>query len=85
MGLSSMRNAAAKAVSLLRAIYSLIRYGETTVRTQVLRKGECFECEHIIARERGLYCGACGCPEWFMSDLRTKWRMLDIKCPLDKW
>jgi hypothetical protein len=81
----SIRNAATKAHSFYRAIYSLAHHGDVTLRTYTLRKRECYECEHIIARQRNLYCGKCGCPEWFISDLRTKWRMLDIRCPLNKW
>jgi hypothetical protein len=74
-----------KVYTFYRAIYSLIRYGDVTLRTYTQRRAECFECERIIAKERNLYCGACECPQWFMSDLRTKWRMLDVKCPLEKW
>jgi len=74
-----------KLYTFLRAIYSLFRHGEVTIRTHELRKAECFDCLAIITKERGIYCGACGCPQWFMSDLRTKWRMLAAKCPLDKW
>lgn len=83
--LSSIKSAATKARSFWRAIYSLARYGDVTLRTHTLRKAECFACKHVVARGRGIYCGKCSCPEWFMSDLRTKWRMLDVKCPLNKW
>ena len=85
MGWPSIRSAAVKAQSFIRALSSLIRYGEVTVKTYTLRQAECMDCEHIVSKERGLYCGACGCPEWFMSDLRTKWRMLGVKCPLNRW
>jgi hypothetical protein len=56
-----------------------------TLRTYQLRKAECLDCPEHIEKERGIYCLACRCPQWPMSDLRTKWRMLDIKCPLNKW
>lgn len=82
---SSIRAAAAKVRSFLRAIYSLFRHGETTLSTYELRRAECMDCSARIPKPRGVYCGACGCPQWFMSDLRTKWRMLAVKCPLGKW
>jgi len=56
-----------------------------TLRTHQLRKAECFDCDRIVTKERGIYCGACGCPQNYLSDLRTKWRIQDVKCPLNKW
>jgi hypothetical protein len=79
-----IRIAAVKARSLLRAISSL-RHGDVTLKTYTLRKAECLECDQHIEKERGIFCLACRCPQWFFSDLRTKWRILKIKCPLDKW
>jgi hypothetical protein len=82
---SSIKSAAAKVRSFFRAIWSLIRHGEVTVQTYALRRAECVECLLFVERKRGIYCGACGCPEWYLSDLRSKWRMPQVKCPLNKW
>jgi hypothetical protein len=31
------------------------------------------------------YCGACGCPKWRLSELKTKLRFARLNCPLKKW
>lgn len=85
MDWSSIKSVAAKARSFLRAVWSLARYGEVTLKTYTLRKAECLDCDRHIETERGIYCGECGCPQWFVSDLRSKWRMRDLRCPLKKW
>ena len=82
---SSIKSAAAKAPSFWRAVWSLIWQGEVSLRTYQLRKAECLDCDRHIETERGIYCGECRCPDWFMSGLRTKWRMLDVRCPLNRW
>jgi hypothetical protein len=81
----SLSRAVAKARSFARAVVSLVRHGEVTVQTYALRRAECLECPAFAERERGVYCGACGCPEWFVSDLRFRNRLLGVKCPLNKW
>jgi len=83
--LAAIRNAAVKALSLARAIFSLARYGEVTPITYELRRAECLDCDQKTETDRGVFCAACGCPQWFMSDLRTKTRLIDVKCPLNKW
>src|SRR5262245_51823346 len=85
MDLSSIKSAAGKALSLARAIFSLLRHGEVTPQTYVLRQAECLDCEKRVEAGRGVYCGECKCPQWFLSDLRTKARMPGVKCPLNKW
>jgi hypothetical protein len=50
-----------------------------------LRRAECIDCHLFVEEARGVYCGACGCPHWFLSDLRSRNRLLSVKCPLDKW
>jgi hypothetical protein len=84
MAWSSIKSAAVKVRSFLRALWSLFWLGEVTLQTYQWRKAECLDCSEHVETERGAYCQACECPQWFMSDLRTKWRLLDLKCPLDK-
>jgi hypothetical protein len=74
-----------KAKSLIRALWSLFWFGTVEAKTYRRRALECFFCEARIEKKRRMYCGACGCPQWWLSDLRKKWRMLELKCPLDKW
>lgn len=74
-----------KANSLRAALWSLIRYGTVDAALYRRRALECFFCESRIEKKRRMYCGACNCPQWWLSDLRKKWRMRDLKCPLNKW
>lgn len=74
-----------KVKSLSLALWSLFWYGTVSAETHETRRAECFKCEAIISNERGIYCGACGCSQWWLSDLRKKWRMRELKCPLGKW
>ena len=48
------------------------------------RLNVCMGCEHL-KKENGLYCGACGCPQWRYSELTRKTRMLEATCPVGKW
>lgn len=74
-----------KARSFLRAVWSFIRWGDVPLITHDRRQLICLRCEHIRPTKTGVFCWKCGCPPWAISDLRTKWRMRDIKCPLGKW
>ena len=74
-----------KANSLAVALWSIVRYGTIEAHNYRQRALECFGCEARIERGRRMYCGACGCPQWRLSDLRVKWRMRELKCPLGKW
>lgn len=71
--------------SLVRAIWSLIRWGDVTVSEYLKRQTICFDCPRLLISERGYFCDACGCPKSPVSDLRTKQRLPDLKCPLGKW
>jgi hypothetical protein len=74
-----------KVKSLWLALWSLFWYGTTDAETRQQRAVECFGCEARIDKGRRMYCGACGCPQWWLSQLRNKWRMRELKCPLNKW
>ena len=78
--------------SFLRAVWSFIVLGDAPLATYLERIETCMgepsivkPCDQLRATDTGLFCGACGCPQSPLSDVRTKARMLDIKCPLDKW
>lgn len=71
--------------SLLQAVWSFLRHGDASLKTYSARREACRECPEMIATWSGLFCGACGCPKTPVSDLRTKWRMRDLKCPQGKW
>lgn len=74
-----------KARSLVRAVWSFLRRGDVDLQTYGRRETTCYQCEQMQCTATGIYCGACGCPQWAVSDLRTKWRMVTIRCPLNKW
>ena len=71
--------------SLYRALRSFILYGDASIRMYTTRKRECRKCDQLRETQTGLFCAACGCPEWPISDLRTKWRMVAAECPLKYW
>jgi len=75
----------AKAKSFLRAAWSFIRYGDVPLWEYTQREEACLKCPELDTTETSEFCKACGCPRWAISDLRTKRRMRDIKCPLGKW
>jgi hypothetical protein len=75
----------AKAKSFLRAAWSFIRYGDVPLWKYTEREEACWKCPELKPTATGVFCGKCGCPKWAVSDLRTKWRMRDVKCPLGKW
>jgi hypothetical protein len=70
--------------SFLRALWAM-RSGDAKLTVYQGRLRVCYACSEVRIRERGVYCGACGCPEWALSDLRTKARIRSISCPLEKW
>jgi len=79
-----------KARSFARAIWSFIRYGDISIKEHDRRMLICNDCEHVIyapitQSPTNQFCGACECPRSPLSDLRTKCRMRDAKCPIDKW
>jgi hypothetical protein len=81
-----------KARSFLRAVWSFLALGDAPLMTYLERIETCTgnfgqfaKCEQLQATDTGLFCGACGCPRSPLSDVRTKARMIDLKCPLDKW
>jgi hypothetical protein len=74
-----------KVKSFALAVWSFIRYGDAPLAEHDRRQTICMACEHLRPMASGVFCKACDCPPWAISDLRTKWRMRDVKCPLGKW
>ncbi len=80
----SPRSLAAKLRSFARAVWSM-RRGDTTLAAYEGRQRVCLTCPQLDRTRRGLFCKACGCPQYPLSDLRTKWRIRGISCPLQYW
>lgn len=87
-----MRLLIKKARSLMAALFSFALAGDAPLGEYLDRRETCLgipgqlpKCERLQATDTGLFCGACGCPQWPVSDLRTKWRMPDVACPLGRW
>jgi hypothetical protein len=74
-----------KAWSLLRAVSSFVRWGDVPLVEHDRRQKICLGCNRLDVTETGVFCLECRCPHWPGSDLRTKWRMRDLRCPLGKW
>lgn len=74
-----------KARSFARAVWSFMRRGDVPLQTYGARETACYKCDQMACAINGIFCNACGCPRWALSDLRTKWRMADVRCPLNKW
>jgi hypothetical protein len=74
-----------KAKSFLRAVWSFARWGDVALAEHDRREAICLDCEHLDVALTGVFCLECRCPHWPISDLRTKWRMRNLKCPLNKW
>jgi len=74
-----------KVRSFARAIWSLIQHGDAPVIEHDRRQMICLPCEYMSLKVSGVFCGKCDCPEWPVSDLRTKWRLRNLKCPVGKW
>jgi hypothetical protein len=73
------------AKSFLRAVWSFVRYGDVPLWQGAEREETCLACPELKLTQTGMFCKKCRCPHWPLSDLRTKWRMRDVGCPLDKW
>lgn len=67
------------------ALWSFVRYGDAPIPQATERELICGGCPEQVISATGLHCAACGCPRSSLSDLRTKWRMRDIACPLGRW
>jgi hypothetical protein len=74
-----------KARSFVRAMWSFIRWGDAPIGTHDDRMRACLSCPKMDFSRAGIFCASCGCPRWPLSDLRTKWRMRDARCPLNQW
>lgn len=74
-----------KVKSFLRAVWSFVRYGDAPLIEHDRRQKICLGCDRLDVTETGVFCQECRCLHWPVSDLRTKWRMRDLRCPLDKW
>lgn len=74
-----------KAQSLARALWSFARWGDVRLSEYNQRSVACATCPQFQVVQTGYFCSACGCPRWAGSDLRSKWRMADVRCPLGKW
>lgn len=74
-----------KAESLAVALRSLFQHGRVRADVYELRLAICADCDKRVIAKRRSYCVECGCPQWYLSRLEVKARMLEIKCPLDKW
>lgn len=74
-----------RVISFLRAVWSFVRWGDVSLVTHDRRQVICLRCDRLQVTKTGIFCRACGCAPWVISDLRTKWRMRDLKCPLEKW
>jgi hypothetical protein len=74
-----------KAKSFLRAVWSFVRYGDAPLRQYTEREEICLKCPEFDMTETNEFCKARDCPRWAISDLRTKRRMRDLRCPLNKW
>lgn len=75
----------AKFLSLSGAVFSLFWKGDVPLSIAEKRRITCSFCTYKETTEAGEFCGACDCPRWFVSDLRTKTRMPDAACPLRHW
>lgn len=78
--------------SFVRAVWSFLTLGDAPLALYLERIETCLgepgivkPCDQLTATDTGVFCGACGCPPSLLSDVRTKARMIDLKCPLDKW
>jgi len=74
-------NIVEKAVSFVKAVTS------GTVNDDVFnaRLAACESCKHLRRDGEKLYCGGCGCGRWKLSELHTKLRFANLKCPLKIW
>jgi hypothetical protein len=74
-----------RVISFIRAMWWLVRFGESATHIQRGRQAICQACPSIIETRTGYHCSECGCPQWFGSDIRTKTRIGRLRCPIGKW
>lgn len=74
-----------RAKSFLLAVWSFVRWGDVPLIEHDRRQKICLGCDRLEVTKTGVFCQECRCLHWAISDLRTKWRMRNLKCPLDKW
>jgi hypothetical protein len=74
-----------KAKSFIFALWSFLRWGDAPLHQVLDREAVCLKCPEVEFTDTSEFCKACGCPRSAVSDLRTKRRMRDAKCPLGKW
>jgi hypothetical protein len=74
-----------KIKSFLAAVWSFVRWGDVPLWQATEREEACLACPALELTATGMFCKECRCPHWAISDMRTKWRMRDLKCPLNKW
>jgi hypothetical protein len=41
----------------------------------------CIKCPVMKEVDKKRYCGACGCPSWYLAELNQKLRFKEVKCP----
>jgi uncharacterized paraquat-inducible protein A len=55
-----------RVISFIRAMWWLVRFGESATHMQAGdRQAMCESCPSVQRTETGIYCGECGCPQWF--------------------
>jgi hypothetical protein len=74
-----------KVKSFLRAVWSFARWGDISIIEHDRRQVICHACDAMRVVKTGIFCRACHCQPTAISDLRTKWRMRDLKCPKGQW
>jgi hypothetical protein len=81
--------AKSKAASFFWAVRSFVKHGDAPIREFDRRLAICISCEFVKfdppKAPTGMFCKACDCPDWWLSDQRTKARMRDAACPMGKW
>ena len=66
--------------------YATAKFGGRASRRLVaLRREACLECDRIVQKGDGLFCGACGCGYRRDANLAVKTRMKLAACPLGRW
>ena len=76
-----IRGLASKGAELARTVAS----GRATDEVVADRMAICEACEFLRRERGGIYCGACGCPEWGPAELNQKLRFAGTKCPKGKF
>lgn len=73
------------AANRVKSFVSAITGGRVTDEMHSARLAVCLVCEHCEHIGKGLYCRRCGCPKWWLADLRHKAKMSRARCPMHKW